>query len=99
MYYSIYVLIEINKNKYESFINYDGKIYKNFEDYITYMKLNQNWGDNLEIQAFFDMFTINVHVHVLNNKDLILVNEDSNEDNWLHLYFNGINHYNILIKR
>ena len=44
--------IELNKLMYENFNNYDGKIFQTFEEYIIYMKLNQNWGDNLEIQSW-----------------------------------------------
>ena len=39
--------IELNKLMYENFNNYDGKIFQTFEEYITYVKLNHNWGDNL----------------------------------------------------
>ena len=53
---------------YENFINYDGKMFQTFEEYISYMKLNQMWGDNVKINAFLDIYGINVHVHVFVSK-------------------------------
>ena len=88
--------IEINKIIFEKFIYYNENIYPNFEEYIKYMRLNQTWGDNIEISAFSSLYSLNVHVHVLNSSDVIF-NNNSNEDNWFHLYYNGRNHYNVLL--
>ena len=35
----------------------------NFEEYLSKMRENGTYGDNMEIQAFAQLFRINVHVH------------------------------------
>ena len=41
----------------------------NFEEYLSKMRENGTYGDNMEIQAFAQLFRINVHVHVLNKSE------------------------------
>ena len=69
----------------------------NFEEYLSNMRQNGTYGDNIEIQAFSELFGINVHVHVLNKiqKDHKII--ISNVNKCIHLLYDDINHYNILI--
>ena len=64
-------------------------------DYIANMSKDGIWGGELELRIFSKLYKINVHVHVLNNQDVI--HENDSED-WIHLYYNDSNHYNILIQ-
>jgi len=69
----------------------------NFEEYLLNMRLNGTYGDNMEIQAFSRLFRINVHVHVLNKSEKDHKITISNVNKCIHLLYDDINHYNILI--
>ena len=51
--------IEDNLNKYKDFI------VGNIEDYISKMRRNGVWGGNCEIQAFSEIYSVNVNIHEL----------------------------------
>ena len=51
--------IEDNSNKYKDFI------VGNIEDYISKMRRNGVWSGNCEIQAFSEIYSVNVNIHEL----------------------------------
>lgn len=83
--------MESNQNDYIAFVK-DNAI----DLYISNMRINTSWGTELEIKAYSELYYKNIHVHVLNNEDVIYHSENNNT-NWLHLYYDNHVHYHLLL--
>ena len=55
----------ITQNIEDNSIRYKDFIVENIEDYLSKMSLNGVWGRNCEIQAFSEIYSVNVNIHEL----------------------------------
>ena len=84
--------IEDNSNRYKDFIVGD------IEDYLSKMRRNGVWGGNCEIQAFSEIYSVNVNIHELESThepSYKFINAGSS-DHPISLMYRNNDHYNSL---
>ena len=60
-------------------------------DYITSMRSNETWGGAIEIKSFCEMYKIQIHVHIMDNKIITFI-PLSPPESIINITWNG-NHF------
>ena len=79
-----------NRNDFEPFIEDDIP----FDDYISEIEKDGEWGGNLELQALSMVYQFNAIVHQLDAPIFALANFDPNVVRTIHLTYHMGEHYN-----
>lgn len=78
-----------NQKRYESFI----EDHSSFDDYVTNMRKNGIWADNLEIQAISETLGVNIRIHRSQESPYDIINHHHPGAPYLHLSYHFNEHY------